>query len=365
MKKIKIKSIEKLNGPNDRYDLVIPKNHNFFANGILIHNSSGRTGYVRVKHPGFIPQLIMKTERASFIKKIGEEIKNIKKNERYRIFRKYAFQIVEALTPKVPNNIIKKVDKTINYIMNVGSKFQWDYISGTRNIVLDPQEITDKGYYGGSTFRIDINDHFKRIGLRKGETIYYEIVGYSETGKSIQGAHVWDETKEKDPTLRKEIKKMAEKYGGEMFYSYGTDPEDPTKKKYEIYIYRITMTNETGDSIDLSWSQVLKRCEELGLSPVKTLFGPIKLNDIYHYLDKGAWEIKNEKRTSGQILVDKCAEFTEGSSTFDNKHIIEGVAIRVEHPKMFTILKYKGFWFSLLEAHKKNNKNYIDIEEIN
>jgi len=40
MQTVKIKSIKKLDKSYDRYDLRIEKTHNFFANGILIHNTS-------------------------------------------------------------------------------------------------------------------------------------------------------------------------------------------------------------------------------------------------------------------------------------------------------------------------------------
>lgn len=42
MQTVKIKSIKKLDKSYDRYDLRIEKTHNFFANGILIHNTSVR-----------------------------------------------------------------------------------------------------------------------------------------------------------------------------------------------------------------------------------------------------------------------------------------------------------------------------------
>ena len=40
MKVVKIKKITKLENKLDRYDLTVPQNSNFFANGILIHNTS-------------------------------------------------------------------------------------------------------------------------------------------------------------------------------------------------------------------------------------------------------------------------------------------------------------------------------------
>lgn len=166
--------------------------------------------------------------------------------------------------------------------------------------------------------------------------------------------------------MRKEIKKMVKKYGRDMFYSYGTDPKDPTKKKYEIHVYRITMTNESGDTIDLSWHQVLKRCDELGLTPVKTLLGPIRFNnrDLLEYSDKWTSNPSYENIDSKELLLELCDKLSDGVSTWDESHIRKGVTVRIEHEKLFTILKYKGFWFSLLEGHQKNNKDFVDIEEI-
>lgn len=40
MKTLSIKSIKKIKESNKRYDLTIKDNHNFFANGILVHNCS-------------------------------------------------------------------------------------------------------------------------------------------------------------------------------------------------------------------------------------------------------------------------------------------------------------------------------------
>lgn len=45
-----IKSIKKIKTPSKRYDLTIAKNHNFFANGILVHNCSAYSdGHVHAR----------------------------------------------------------------------------------------------------------------------------------------------------------------------------------------------------------------------------------------------------------------------------------------------------------------------------
>lgn len=51
MKIVKIKKITKLNEKLDRYDLTVSSTGNFFANGILIHNTSWIAGKVKTRSP--------------------------------------------------------------------------------------------------------------------------------------------------------------------------------------------------------------------------------------------------------------------------------------------------------------------------
>ena len=49
MKKLKITSIKKLNKNNDRYDITVNATSNFYANGILVHNSNAVFSNILVK----------------------------------------------------------------------------------------------------------------------------------------------------------------------------------------------------------------------------------------------------------------------------------------------------------------------------
>ena len=66
MEQVKIKSIRKLPKKLDRYDLTINSTHNFFANNILIHNTSFICGNVLTKR--YLDE--------SFIKKSVRGIRN-------------------------------------------------------------------------------------------------------------------------------------------------------------------------------------------------------------------------------------------------------------------------------------------------
>ena len=65
MKLTKIKSIKKISR-KDRYDLTVPKNSNFFANGVLIHNTSGRTGYAPIPMVS-APTLLQRLRKAGLV----------------------------------------------------------------------------------------------------------------------------------------------------------------------------------------------------------------------------------------------------------------------------------------------------------
>ena len=60
MQNVRIKKITKIT-QRDRYDLTVNSTSNFFANGVLIHNTSGRIGHVLVERElGFWERLAQK-----------------------------------------------------------------------------------------------------------------------------------------------------------------------------------------------------------------------------------------------------------------------------------------------------------------
>lgn len=145
--------------------------------------------------------------------------------------------------------------------------YEYDYVSGTRRTVLDDW---DGGFYGSNEFRKQHHDKF--IGkLWKGETVYYEIVGFTDDGKPIMASA--DNRKLKD-------KEFVKKYGKETVFSYecdpngvtGTDIPDGVKPKSDLYVYRMTMTNEDGDVVEYSPDFVRYRCEQMGVKTVPVLW---------------------------------------------------------------------------------------------
>jgi len=228
-------------------------------------------------------------------------------------------------------------------------KYNWEHVSGSRNIVLRTETETDQ-YYKGSNFRQEIH---KQLILKKGETLYYEIVGYNYAQESesnsglmsrpIMGVH---KLVGQDP-IRQKLVKI---YGESMVYSYGCAPG-----QYRILVYRITNTNIDNETTELSWDQVQSRCAELGLETV-----PYISTLVMYELN-----VQTEGFVNQNQLMEFCEHYTSGQSTLDRSHIIEGVCIRVEHPSSFgQIYKYKGYEFCHLEGIAKNTDTYIDLEEI-
>ena len=208
-----------------------------------------------------------------------------------------------------------------------GSKF-YEYVSGSRRVVIDP-DTEYEGYYNGNHFRTKIHEHIKSTGLQKGEVIFYEIVGHTESGQLLMGSYSVDD------------KNIRRKYGNQMRFTYGCEP--PT---CDFYVYRIAHINEDGYEVDLPISSVIARCEQLGHKVVPQLCDPF----IYDGDKEG--------------LVSKLRPYTDGPSTLDPTHVREGIVIRVEHPSMWSNLKWKGDTFTILEGIRKQDPDFVDTEEI-
>lgn len=206
---------------------------------------------------------------------------------------------------------------------------RWIHISGTRKVTLNPNITTDTGFYSGKKFRSMVHQKIANSGIAKGETFYYEIVGFSEDGGFIMPSHSVTD------------KKLKKRYGPKMTYTYGCKPGE-----YRVLVYRITRTTPDGRVTELPLYQMLDRCKELGLEYVPQLSRP--------YIYNGDRE----------ELLAKCASLAEGHSILDPNHIREGVVVRVEAPNIQTHYKYKSWWFCELEGIAKNSDNFVDPEEV-
>ncbi len=228
---------------------------------------------------------------------------------------------------------------------------EYQIVSGTRRVVLNPDQTKENGYYSGNTFRIDIHNRFKELNIKKGLTFYYEICGFTEQGLAIM--HRQSTNKIDDKKLRKIVKQT---YGDKMIYAYGCRADDELlKNRYRTFVYRVTTTNIDGETIELPWPQVKKVCSELGLAVVPDLI-PDSVINPYFFLEQSSDE--------RECLTKLLEELLDKQSSIDGSHVIEGVVVRVETPTgEIYFLKNKSFIFKLLEGIMKNNPDIVDTEE--
>ena len=228
--------------------------------------------------------------------------------------------------------------------------YNWDYVSGTRRVVLDSYE---GGYYGSNEFREQWHNFFKGK-LLKGETVYYEVVGFTHTGAPIMSTI--DNRKLND-------KEFIKKYGKETVFSYGCDcaeqawredrGQDPNKPESDIYVYRMTMTNEDGDVVEYPPDFMRYRCEQIG---VKTV--PVMDRFILHDFD-----LENDTRTDGEIVKYIAEKYYDGPDPIGKTHIREGVVVRILNRPQFKAYKHKNWYFKALEGIVKVEADAPDMEE--
>ncbi len=207
---------------------------------------------------------------------------------------------------------------------------EYEYVTGTRRTIvnnrLDVITEGEQDYY-----RWEWHNQIAPQ-LHKGETIYYEIVGYDSHGGTIM---------EKQDLNKLKSLPVEDTWRNPMIYSYGL-PEGQN----DVYVYRITRTSDDGLVTELSWFQVEQRCRELGLKTVPVLYRGffVDVEPIDAVLKKS--------------LVDS-------SSGLDERHLMEGVCIRIENSNGVQIFKEKNYLFGVLEGYLKEDSNFVDTEESN
>lgn len=208
---------------------------------------------------------------------------------------------------------------------------EWTYVAGTRRVELHKKQ--GEGFHGTDGFRYEVMKNVWPL-LRKGELIFGEIVGYTDTGAAIQS-----------PGKTKAVgnKEFTKKFGELHHYNYGC-PAGTCK----LYVYRIAMVNEDGIVHDLPWPQVKKRCEQLGLAHVPEVF-PVPI----YFHPEAVTLLQLEEEVKRQVPA---------LSLLSDQQIREGICIRIENEKGITILKEKAFAFRVMEEGLKD-EGKEDIEE--
>ena len=212
---------------------------------------------------------------------------------------------------------------------------EWKYMNGTRRVVLSEHKGTQ---FHDPTIRDKAMKLFEG-NLRKGETAFFEIVGFESTGASIMP---------KVDTTKMGDKEFTKRFDKTMTYSYGCEPTESA-----VYVYRITLTDEDGHSIDYAWDDVVKRCNEIGVKPV-----PHIKTITLDVLAANHSTVEDARESLAKMVE----TYGSGPSTLDDRHIKEGVCVRIEGGISNRTTKFKSFEFKVLEGIVKDS-GVIDTEE--
>lgn len=260
--------------------------------------------------------------------------------------------------------VLKKFKRTLfDRILGREGKpiYEYDYISGTRRTVLDS---FDGGFYGSNAFRKQFEDRL-RGKLYKGEEVYFEIVGFTDAGTPIMP--IGDNNKVG--------KDFVKQYGKTTIFSYGCDcaeqawkedrGQDADKPESDIYVYRMTMTNEDGNVVEYTPDFMRYRCEQMGVKTVPVFYKgyiPEEYTEINTRLDNHTVKIANYI-TPGEWVKDLAEQFYDGPDPIGKTHVREGVVVRIINRPKFCAYKTKNFSFKVIEGIIKDTAQVPDIEE--
>ena len=231
--------------------------------------------------------------------------------------------------------------------------YTYDIVTGTRRTVINGE---DGGYYGSNAFRMPHSELF-RGKLWKGETVYYEVVGFTDTGAPIMAECGNKKLNDKD---------FVKQYGQTTTFSYGCeravlvcDDTDGRNQRVvgqsDIYVYRMTMTNEDGNVVEYTPDFMRYRCEQMGVKTVPVFWkgtipeNPASADDPT--IEPGEW-IKNVAE-----------RFYDGPDPIGKTHIREGVVVRIVNKPKFCAYKHKNWYFKALEGIVKVEAEAPDMEE--
>lgn len=248
---------------------------------------------------------------------------------------------------------------------------EYGYVTGTRRVVLD--DTHTGGYYSDNEFRHAMAEKFEGK-LRKGEVVYYEIVGFVNANTPIMASV-------KNSKISDKL--FTKQYGPETVWSYGCDPDGGWEAlrysstpnaigcdqiiapKCEVYVYRMTQVNEDGDVVELSPDQMRMRCEQMGVKtvPVFECFIIPKTRLEIQCHEDGSENLFNVDVDPGEYVLRKVEEYFDGPDPIGKTHVREGVVARIVNRPNIAVYKHKNFSFKVLEGIAKDEAVAPDMEE--
>ena len=172
-------------------------------------------------------------------------------------------------------------------------------------------------------------------------------------------------------------KEFVKQYGKTTTFSYGCSPSPQTFIGYndstygyqnepvtvhipqsDIYVYRMTMTNEDGNVIEYTPDFMRYRCEQMG---VKTV--PVFWKGEVPVIENDEALSDDEKFTVADWVKDLAEQYYDGPDPVGKTHVREGVVVRILNRPKFAAYKHKNFSFKVLEGIIKDTADAPDMEE--
>ena len=220
--------------------------------------------------------------------------------------------------------------------------YDYAYISGTRRTVMDTFE---GGFYGSNEFREQYHEYFKGK-LWKGETVYYEVAGFTHTGAPIMA------TVSNKSVNDKSFVKM---YGDSTTFSYGCEPDATPDKRSHMWVYRMTMTNPDGEVVEYTPDFMRYRCEQMAVDCVPVFWSG--------RIPEHPGSATDDTISAGDWVLNKAEMFYDGPDPIDARHVREGVVARILNRPNFTAYKHKNHNFKVIEGIAKDVAEAPDMEE--
>ncbi len=137
-------------------------------------------------------------------------------------------------------------------------------------------------------------------------------------------------------------KAFIKQYGDMTTFSYGCDPTGVIAPKNDFYVYRMTLTTPDGYTVEYSPEYTRYRCEQMGVK-----FVPVEWRG---YIPEHPASENDDTITAGEWIMNKAEQYYDGPEPIDQRHVREGVVVRLVDKPSFTAYKIKNFSFKCIEG---------------
>lgn len=149
-------------------------------------------------------------------------------------------------------------------------------------------------------------------------------------------------------------KDFVKQYGEETVFSYGCSSDDSDAPQSDLYVYRMTMTNEDGDVVEYSPDFMRYRCEQMGVKCVPEF--------VHEFIPDQEW-LDSMALTAGEYVMEVAEQYYDGPDPIGKTHVREGVVVRIINRPKFCAYKHKNYSFKMLEGLIKESAAAPDMEE--